>query len=90
LARPLIAADPFGGVIVTDWYSLPGNLGERYRVSVFILSQQLRADAVRASVFRQIYRSGHWVDAPVDPAVAADLQNKVTEQARALQVTDPA
>ena len=84
---PLVVADPFGGVIVTDWYSRAGDASERFKATAFILGRKLRSDAVRVSVFRQAYRDGRWVDAPVDPAVQADLQNKVLEQARALRAT---
>lgn len=50
---PLASADPFGGVIITDWYSAPDAPDERFKVTVYILGRQLRSDAVRAQVFRQ-------------------------------------
>ena len=30
---PLASADPFGGVIITDWYSPPAAQGERFRAT---------------------------------------------------------
>jgi hypothetical protein len=50
---PLASADPFGGVIITDWYAPPETPDERFKVMVYILGGQLRADGVRAQVFRQ-------------------------------------
>jgi hypothetical protein len=50
---PLASADPFGGVIITDWYSPPESPDERFKMMVYILGGQLRADGVRAQVFRQ-------------------------------------
>ena len=50
---PLASADPFGGVIITDWYSPPETPDERFKVNVFILDTRLRADGVRATVFKQ-------------------------------------
>ena len=82
---PLASADPFGGVIITDWHSPPSAPGERFKESVFIFSRDLRSDAVRVNVFRQVGRDGGWVDAPVDPAVAVEIQNKVVAEARRLQ-----
>ncbi len=82
---PLASADPFGGVIITDWFSPANAPGERYKESVFIFSRHLRSDAVRVSVFRQLNRDGNWVAAPVDPALAIELQTKVLQQARMLQ-----
>ena len=43
---PLIQADSNGGVIVTDWYSNPSSPGERVKLTVSILDQDLRADAL--------------------------------------------
>jgi hypothetical protein len=84
---PLLSADPFGGTIITDWYSPANATGERFKESVFILSRDLRSDAVRVNVFRQVNRGGRWVDAPVSPAVQIDLQNKILDEARRLQAT---
>src|SRR5438445_3668103 len=62
---PLISADPFGGVIITDWYSPPQTPNERFKVNIYILGRALRADGIRASVFRQTNETGSWADAPV-------------------------
>src|SRR5579862_448463 len=64
---PLTSADPFGGVIITDWYQPPESPNERLKLSIFILDRQLRADGIRVSVFRQVRGAdGNWVDAKVD------------------------
>src|SRR5690606_28650480 len=44
---PLASADPFGGVILTDWYAPPETPDERFKVNVFILDKQLRSDGVQ-------------------------------------------
>src|ERR1700689_4673316 len=82
---PLSSADPFGGVIITDWYSPPDASGERFKATAYILGRELRSDAIRVSVFRQVNQGGRWVDAPVDPVVQADIENKVLERARKLR-----
>src|SRR5579884_3716291 len=43
---PLASADPFGGVVITDWYSPPETPNERFKINIFILDRQLRADGV--------------------------------------------
>ena len=64
---PVSSADPFGGVILTDWYTPPGSPAERFKLNVYILDRQLRADGLRVAVFRQIRDpSGEWIDAPVN------------------------
>jgi hypothetical protein len=82
---PLASADPFGGVIITDWYQPPASSGERFKATAYILGRQLRADGVRVSVFRQVQQGGQWMDAPVNSATATDIENKVLGRARELK-----
>ena len=82
---PLSSADPFGGVIITDWYQPPAAAGERFKATAYILGRQLRADGVRVSVFRQTARGGTWVDAPVSPVTQSEIENKVLARARELR-----
>jgi hypothetical protein len=88
---PLASADPFGGVIITDWYSPPDQPNERFKVNIFILGRELRADGVRASVFRQKHDgSAQWVDAPVDQATGTDLENAILTRARQMRLSTAA
>ena len=82
---PLASADPFGGVIITDWWTPPASPGERFKATAYVLSRQLRADGVRISLFRQVQQNGQWVDAPVDPSKPAELENMVLAKARELR-----
>lgn len=82
---PLVSADPFGGVIITDWYTPPSTPDERFKVNVYILGRALRADGLRASVFRQQNQNGQWVDAPVALNTATDLENSILTKARELR-----
>lgn len=84
---PLSSADPFGGVIITDWYQPPETPNERFKLSVFILDRQLRADGIRVSVFHQVKdASGNWADAPVDAKTAANMENAILTRARQLRI----
>lgn len=84
---PLASADPFGGVIITEWYSPAEAPGERFKVNVFILGRDLRADGVRAAVFKQTRDpTGTWVDAAVEAQTATDLENAILSRARQLRV----
>ncbi|MDR3505335.1 MAG: DUF3576 domain-containing protein [Acidocella sp.] len=85
---PLVSADPFGGVIITDWYTSPASPGERFKVNAYIMSRQLTADAVQVSVFHQVNQSGQWVDSPADPSVASGLEDRILAQAADLQAAD--
>ena len=83
---PITSADPFGGVIITDWYAAPEVPNERFKLNVYILSPELRSDGLKISVFRQIRESGQWNDAPVSPDTAIQLENIILTQARHLWI----
>ncbi|WP_420384246.1 DUF3576 domain-containing protein [Novosphingobium sp.] len=83
---PLLQTDSNGGVIVTDWYANPKNPGERVKVTVSILDQDLRADAVRVVASRQVLQRGDvWIDAPVEAATVQKLEDVILTRARDLR-----
>lgn len=84
---PLQSADPFGGTIITDWYTLPESPDERFKINIRILGRALRADGVRASVFRQEKdATGGWVDAVVAEETATNLENAILVRARQMRI----
>lgn len=87
---PVASADPFGGVILTDWYSAPETPNERFKVNIYILDRQLRADGLRVAVFRQEKDASGWHDAPVPPDTASKLEDSILTRARQLRVTQAA
>lgn len=82
---PLASADSAGGVIVTDWYANPSNPNERVKVTVTILDQDLRADALRVSASRQVAQGTGWVEAPVQAATVQKLEDIILTKARDLR-----
>jgi hypothetical protein len=82
---PLLQTDSAGGVIVTDWYANPQNPGERVKVTVSILDQDLRADALRVAASRQVAQAGGWLDAPVQAATVQKLEDIILTRARDLR-----
>jgi len=82
---PLLQADSNGGVIVTDWYANPANPGERVKLTVTILDQDLRADALRVSASRQVSETGSWVEAPVQAVTVQKLEDIILTKARDLR-----
>jgi len=82
---PLTQTDSNGGVILTDWYVNPQNPGERMKINVSILDQDLRADALRVAASRQVATNGTWVDAPVKAATTQKLEQIILTKARDLR-----
>ncbi|MGD9968429.1 MAG: DUF3576 domain-containing protein [Hyphomonadaceae bacterium] len=85
---PLASADPFGGVIITDWYSAPTTPNERFKATVYILDTRLRADALNVSIFRQTNTNGQWGDASVDPDTEIQIENQILARARELRLSN--
>ena len=85
---PLSSADPFGGVIITDWYTPPGSPLERFKMTVYILDRKLRADALKVSVFRQarVAPNAGWNDAAVASTTPTELEDAILTRARQLHV----
>ena len=83
---PLLSADPFGGVIITDWYAPPETPDERFKMTVYILTRSLRSDGVQVSVFRQEKGAdGLWEDGPTNPNTAISLEDKILDRAREIR-----
>ena len=73
---PLVSADPFGGVIITDWYSISEKSKEKFKVVAYILDKDLRVDSLKVSVFKKLKdENDEWVDSKP----SSTLQNKVED-----------
>lgn len=84
---PMESADPFAGVIKTNWYTAAQSPTQRLKVTVFILDTRLRADALRVSVFQQTKdAAGNWVDSSVDPDTTTKIENLILTRARELRL----
>lgn len=83
---PLAEVDPFGGVIITDWYANPEAPDERFKANVYILDANLRADALKTSIFKQVKSGNSWVDGSVDADTARQIENAILTRARELYI----
>ncbi len=83
---PLAEVDPFGGVIITDWYASPQAPNERFKATVYILDTNLRADALKTAIFRQTRNANTWEDASVDADTARQIENAILTRARELYI----
>ena len=86
---PLASADPYGGVVITDWYVNPEKPDERFKCTVYILDTRLRADGLNVTVFKQRRdASGAWVDASASDQTASDIENAILTKARQLRLSN--
>ena len=86
---PLSSADPYGGVVITDWYTNPEKPDERFKCTVYILDTRLRADGLNVTVFKQVRdASGGWVDAASSDQTSTDVENAILTRARQLRLSN--
>ncbi len=83
---PVSSADPFGGVIITDWYESQEAPGEKFKLNIYILDKQLRADAIRVSVFKQKLIKNQWRDAKISKKIALSIEDTILTRARELRI----
>ena len=83
---PITSADPFGGVILTDWYEDPQARGERFKVTALILDRNLRTDAIKVTVHKQKEEGGVWRDIAVNAELGRKLEDTILTRARELRV----
>ena len=86
---PLASADPYGGVIITDWYTNPEKPDERFKATVYILDTRLRADGLTVTVFKQVKAAdGNWTDTSTSNQTQVDIENSILTRARQLRLSN--
>jgi hypothetical protein len=86
---PLASADPYGGVVITDWYINPEKPDERFKCTIYILDARLRADGLNVAVFKQNRNAtGEWIDAPSTTQTETDIENSILTRARQLRLSN--
>ncbi len=84
---PLLSADPFGGVIITDWYLPVESPDERYKLTIYILDKKLRADGLKISLFKQQKNNkGDWINSEFDKNLVRKLEDTILSRARELKI----
>jgi uncharacterized lipoprotein len=82
---PLASADPFGGIIMTDWYQVPNQQDVRYKLNVYILGSEMRSDSLRVRVTKHvILQDGLWHEVDAD-SLAAEIEDKILLRAREIK-----
>jgi hypothetical protein len=84
---PLASVDPYGGVIISEWYA-PAGSDERLKITVYIMDRALRADGLKVVVFRQIRHGADWQYAPTTPDTARKLEDAILTRARELSLAN--
>jgi hypothetical protein len=86
---PLQSADPYGGVVITDWYVNPEKPDERFKCTVYILDTRLRGDALKVTVFKEVSNgAGGWSPSQASDQTSVDIENAILTRARQLRLSN--
>jgi hypothetical protein len=84
---PLLSADPFGGVIITDWYSTSDKSKEKYKIVAYILDKNLRIDGIKVSVFKKLKNENNeWVDTKTNSTIKNKVEDAILTKARKYKI----
>ena len=84
---PLISADPFGGVIITDWYSASETSKEKFKIVAYILGKSLRVDGIKVSVFKKSKNeNSEWIDTKSNKMLQSKVEDAILTKARKYKI----
>ena len=83
---PLSSADPIGGTIITDWYSLESKENERCKLNIFITGSELKTQNLRVASFCQYYEDGKWINSDVESENNTKIENAILNKAKKLKL----
>ena len=79
---PLASVNYSGGIIITDWYASGENSNESIKVSIRILTNEIRSDALDIKVFnRKCITPSNCVTSEKEGAINYELKKKILETA---------
>ena len=85
---PLLSADPFGGVIITDWYTDQNNTNQRCKLNIFIKGVEMKTDNLRVNSFCQtLSKDNNWIDEKVDKSNNRQLENAILNTAKKIKLS---
>jgi len=85
---PLASADPFGGIIITDWYSTVSNEDERCKLNIFINGIELKTQNLKVTSFCQLYKNQKWVNTNPNTENDTVLENAILNKAKKLKLNN--
>ena len=77
----LLNVDSGSGLIITDWYSSEKKPSERFKITVLLLSQEIRSDSIKVAVHRQIIKKNRWVNKDIDNKKLIAIERKIIQRA---------
>ena len=77
--------DPFGGIIITDWFINQNNEKFRNKITVSFSSSELRATSIKVGVIREKFDNNQWVSDGYSDGLARKIEDLILSRARELR-----
>lgn len=84
---PLSSADPFGGIIITDWYTDLQNKNQRCKINIYIKGIELKTNNLKVNSFCQNFEDNKWIDIPTNINNNTQLENAILNKAKKLKLS---
>ena len=84
---PLASTDPFGGTIITDWYTTNSNDNERCKLNIFISGSDFKAENLKVSSFCQIFKNQKWINTKNNVQNNIKIENAILNKAKKIRIT---
>lgn len=81
---PLSSVDSRSGIIITDWYNLNNNSNERIKISITIMSKEIRADGIQVKTFKQSRTRNSWQNVKVNEENNIKIERAIIKKAALL------
>ena len=84
---PIASADPFSGIIVTDWYSA-NNPSERCKLNIFINGLDLKTENLKVNSFCQTLSADKlWMDTVNNNSNDIKIENAILNKAKKIKLS---
>ena len=83
---PLSSSDPFGGTIITDWYTSASNENERCKLNIFINGLELKTENLKVSSFCQIFKNQKWINTKTNMQNNIKIENAILNKAKKIRL----
>ena len=85
---PLLSANPFAGVIITDWYTDQNNKNQRCKLNIFIKGVAMTTNNLKVNSFCQtLSENNNWIDEKVDNNNNRQLENAILNEAKKIKLS---
>ena len=84
---PLMSADPFAGIIITDWHTSGNATNERCKLNIFIKGVEMKSDNLKVNSFCQKLINNNWIDQKINKDNNIKIENAILNKAKKIRLS---